>query len=87
MAAPMEAGAPEAAGAAALAELPALGEVVDEVAEHGWLLCLACDIDFIAKEQHWTAGYHAEEDAYSLWGPEPPDYFGQNCEGATSTQF
>jgi catechol 2,3-dioxygenase-like lactoylglutathione lyase family enzyme len=47
----------------------------------------ACDIDFIAKGQSWTARWHAEEDAYSLWGPEPPDYFSQNFEGAASAQF
>jgi catechol 2,3-dioxygenase-like lactoylglutathione lyase family enzyme len=47
----------------------------------------ACDIDYIPKSQKWVAGYHGEEDAYSLWGPEPPDYFGTNYEGTTSAQF
>jgi catechol 2,3-dioxygenase-like lactoylglutathione lyase family enzyme len=43
----------------------------------------SCDIDYIPKSQRWEAGSHAPEDSLSLWGPEPPDYFIANHEGAT----
>src|SRR5579859_1868104 len=44
----------------------------------------SCDIDYIPKSQQWVAGNHAPEDSLSLWGPEPPDYFIVNHEGATA---
>ena len=46
----------------------------------------SCDIDYIPKSQQWVAGNHAPEDSLSLWGPEPPDYFIANHEGATELQ-
>ncbi len=46
----------------------------------------SCDIDYIPKSQRWVAGNHAPEDSLSLWGPEPPDYFIANYEGARQLQ-
>lgn len=43
----------------------------------------SCDIDYIPKTQQWEAGHHAQEDSFSLWGPEPPDYFIVNTEAAS----
>ncbi|HKF99340.1 MAG TPA: VOC family protein [Xanthobacteraceae bacterium] len=43
----------------------------------------SCDIDYIPKAQPWEAGYHKPEDALSMWGPEPPDYFTKNAEAAS----
>jgi hypothetical protein len=42
----------------------------------------SCDIDYIPRTQQWQAQRHKPEDAYSLWGPEPPDYFRFNAEAA-----
>jgi len=39
-----------------------------------------CDIDYIAGDQHWDAGHHADEDSLYLWGPKPPENFIVNHE-------
>lgn len=39
-----------------------------------------CDIDYIAADQHWRTGHHADEDSFYLWGPTPPDDFVLNRE-------
>lgn len=41
-----------------------------------------CDIDYIAADQHWETGHHADEDSFYLWGPTPPDDFVVNHEAA-----
>lgn len=41
-----------------------------------------CDIDYIARGQHWESGYHADEDSFYLWGPTPPEDFVVNYEAA-----
>lgn len=41
-----------------------------------------CDIDYIAADQHWQTGHHADEDSFYLWGPTPPDDFIVNREAA-----
>jgi catechol 2,3-dioxygenase len=40
----------------------------------------ATDIDYIPADQDWPAGSHKPEDAFKLWGPEPPDDFAANLE-------
>src|ERR1043166_2264817 len=40
----------------------------------------SCDIDYIPRTQQWQAQRHKPEDALSLWGPHPPDYFIFNAE-------
>ena len=40
----------------------------------------SCDIDYIPKTTLWEAQHHRAEDAMSLWGPIPPDYFVVNQE-------
>jgi len=42
----------------------------------------SCDIDYIPRTQQWQAQRHKPEDALSLWGPMPPDYFTFNAEAA-----
>jgi catechol 2,3-dioxygenase-like lactoylglutathione lyase family enzyme len=42
----------------------------------------SCDIDYIPRTQQWQAQRHRPEDALSLWGPNPPDYFIVNAEAA-----
>lgn len=39
-----------------------------------------CDIDYIAADQHWQSGHHADEDSFYLWGPTPPADFVVNHE-------
>ena len=39
-----------------------------------------CDIDYIAADQRWQAGHHADEDSFYLWGPNPPEDFVVNHE-------
>jgi catechol 2,3-dioxygenase len=41
-----------------------------------------CDIDYIAADQHWETGHHADEDSFYLWGPAPPPDFVTNHEAA-----
>jgi catechol 2,3-dioxygenase-like lactoylglutathione lyase family enzyme len=41
-----------------------------------------CDIDYIARGQHWETGHHADEDSFYLWGPTPPEDFVTNHEAA-----
>ena len=38
------------------------------------------DIDYIPANQDWAAGDHRPEDAFKLWGPEPPADFTANAE-------
>lgn len=40
----------------------------------------SCDIDYIPATQAWDAKYHAPEDSFFLWGPEPPADFTINHE-------
>jgi len=40
----------------------------------------SCDIDYIPANQQWTAGHHAPEDSFYIWGPEPPPDFVVNHE-------
>ncbi len=40
----------------------------------------SCDIDYIPRTKQWEAQRHRPEDALSLWGPAPPDYFIVNAE-------
>jgi catechol 2,3-dioxygenase-like lactoylglutathione lyase family enzyme len=40
----------------------------------------SCDIDYIPATQSWDAKYHAPEDSFFLWGPEPPADFTVNRE-------
>jgi catechol 2,3-dioxygenase-like lactoylglutathione lyase family enzyme len=40
----------------------------------------SCDIDYIPATQPWDAKYHAPEDSFFLWGPEPPADFTVNRE-------
>ena len=44
------------------------------------------DIDYIAVNQDWKAGDHAAEDAFYIWGPNPPDDFTVNYEQADGYQ-
>jgi len=38
------------------------------------------DMDFIPKGSEWTAGDHDGEDAFYVWGPQPPEGFASNTE-------
>jgi catechol 2,3-dioxygenase-like lactoylglutathione lyase family enzyme len=38
------------------------------------------DMDYIPASMRWEAGDHLAEDAFYVWGPEPPDDFGRNYE-------
>ncbi|HMK81411.1 MAG TPA: VOC family protein [Xanthobacteraceae bacterium] len=40
----------------------------------------SADIDYIPKAGAWEAGYHAPENSFYLWGPEPPADFVHNYE-------
>lgn len=40
----------------------------------------SCDIDYIPATQPWAAKYHAPDDSFFLWGPEPPADFTINRE-------
>lgn len=40
----------------------------------------ATDIDYIPADHDWQATDHAPEDAFKLWGPEPPADFVANAE-------
>jgi catechol 2,3-dioxygenase len=40
----------------------------------------SCDIDYIPAAQDWSAGHHAPEDSFYLWGPTPPPDFTVNRE-------
>ena len=40
----------------------------------------ATDIDYIPADHDWQAADHAPEDAFKLWGPEPPADFVTNAE-------
>jgi catechol 2,3-dioxygenase len=42
----------------------------------------SCDIDYIPKTEPWEPGYHAPEDSFYLWGPEPPTDFALNREAS-----
>jgi catechol 2,3-dioxygenase-like lactoylglutathione lyase family enzyme len=39
-----------------------------------------CDIDYIPEGYDWKATNYAPEDALYVWGPKPPEAFGQNFE-------
>ncbi|HZR70261.1 MAG TPA: VOC family protein [Burkholderiales bacterium] len=39
-----------------------------------------CDIDYIPEGYDWKATNYAPEDALYVWGPRPPEAFGQNFE-------
>lgn len=38
------------------------------------------DMDFIANGSEWAAGDHDGEDAFYVWGPQPPEGFAANTE-------
>lgn len=38
------------------------------------------DMDFIAGPSEWVAGDHEAEDAFFVWGPQPPEGFADNTE-------
>lgn len=38
------------------------------------------DMDYIARGQVWPARTHDADDAFFIWGPEPPDGFAENTE-------
>lgn len=38
------------------------------------------DIDYVSAEHDWDAGDHVAEDAFYIWGPEPPKDFTTNYE-------
>jgi catechol 2,3-dioxygenase-like lactoylglutathione lyase family enzyme len=40
----------------------------------------SADIDYVPVDQDWEAKDHGDEDALSLWGPEPPKEFIMNFE-------
>jgi catechol 2,3-dioxygenase len=40
----------------------------------------SCDIDYVPAAQRWDARYHAPEDSFYLWGPQPPADFTVNSE-------
>ena len=45
----------------------------------------SADIDFIPADCDWPAADHAAEDAFYLWGPQPPEEFVVNFEGSIDT--
>jgi catechol 2,3-dioxygenase len=40
----------------------------------------SCDIDYVPFDVDWSAGDHAAEDAFYVWGPQPPADFVTNYE-------
>jgi catechol 2,3-dioxygenase len=40
----------------------------------------SADIDYVSADHDWSAGEHANEDAFYVWGPTPPDDFTLNYE-------
>jgi catechol-2,3-dioxygenase len=40
----------------------------------------SCDMDFIPADVDWQGGDHDAEDAFYVWGPNPPEDFGVNYE-------
>jgi catechol 2,3-dioxygenase-like lactoylglutathione lyase family enzyme len=40
----------------------------------------ACDIDYIPADATWPVGDHPAEDAFYVWGPDPPPEFAINYE-------
>lgn len=40
----------------------------------------SADIDYVPRDATWEGGDHPPQDAFYLWGPEPPDYFTVNHE-------
>jgi catechol-2,3-dioxygenase len=40
----------------------------------------SCDMDFISSTVDWESGDHDGEDAFYVWGPNPPSDFGVNYE-------
>lgn len=40
----------------------------------------SCDIDYIPKGTQWQAGNYAPQDAFFVWGPNPPPDFAVNYE-------
>ena len=40
----------------------------------------SCDIDFIPADVDWQSGDHDGEDAFYVWGPNPPDDFAVNFD-------
>jgi catechol 2,3-dioxygenase len=40
----------------------------------------SCDIDYVPVDIDWQAGDHAAEDAFYVWGPQPPADFVTNYE-------
>ncbi|HLW91928.1 MAG TPA: VOC family protein [Roseiarcus sp.] len=40
----------------------------------------SCDMDYIPVNVDWDVGDHEAEDAFYVWGPEPPPDFGENKE-------
>src|SRR5262249_27398764 len=41
----------------------------------------SADMDYIPADCNWDAVDHPAEDAFYLWGPEPPEDFAFNYEG------
>jgi catechol 2,3-dioxygenase len=42
----------------------------------------SADIDYLPRDAAWEAGDHPPQDAFYLWGPEPPPYFVTNHEAS-----
>lgn len=40
----------------------------------------SCDMDYIGKDSGWVASDHEDEDAFYVWGPQPPADFSVNQE-------
>ncbi|WP_027531650.1 VOC family protein [Bradyrhizobium sp. WSM3983] len=40
----------------------------------------SCDMDYIPVDQNWIAGNHDAEDAFYVWGPNPPQDWTHNHE-------
>jgi catechol 2,3-dioxygenase len=40
----------------------------------------SADIDYLPREATWDTADHPPQDAFYLWGPEPPSYFVTNHE-------
>ena len=40
----------------------------------------SCDMDYVPRDRDWEAGDHDDEDAFYVWGPNPPADFGVNHE-------
>jgi len=42
------------------------------------------DIDFVPHTLEWPAKHHPPADSFYLWGPNPPQEFGMNCEAVAA---